>query len=78
MANSNTKAFPTTRKDLKNCELWLKKHGANHVHVCLEASSTYGDAAGHILYDAGHTVSIVNPATDQRFCPKRAYTDKER
>ena len=41
---------------------WLAKRGATPVHACLEATGTYGDDLAQTLYDAGHTVSVVNPA----------------
>ena len=41
---------------------WLAKRSAAPVHACLEATGTYGDDLAQALYDAGHTVSVVNPA----------------
>jgi len=41
---------------------WLHGLGLPRVHACLEATGTYGDAIALHLYDAGHVVSIVNPA----------------
>jgi transposase len=61
------KVFSNNQEGFEELELWLKKHGANHVHVCLEASSTYGDELAIYMYDAGHTVSIVNPARIKGF-----------
>ncbi len=49
------------------------------VHVCLEATGTYGDAIARALHDAGQTVSIVNPAAIRAFGKsqlKRHKTDK--
>ena len=46
---------------------WLQKQNVDHVHVCLEASSTYGDELATSMHDAGHTVSIVNPARIKGF-----------
>ena len=43
------------------------KQNVAHVHVCLEASSTYGDELAAYMHDAGHTVSIVNPARIKGF-----------
>ncbi len=37
------------------------------LQVCLEAMGSYGDALALYLYDAGHTVSIVNPARIKGF-----------
>lgn len=41
---------------------WLQKRRVQRLHACLEATGPYGDALAHFLYDAGHVVSIVNPA----------------
>jgi transposase len=41
---------------------WLKRQGVTRVHACLEATGTYGDALATWLSDAGHVVSVVNPA----------------
>jgi transposase len=43
-------------------QAWLTKHGTSPVQACLEATGTYGEAVAEFLYDAGHTVSLVNPA----------------
>lgn len=41
---------------------WLQRRHVTRVHACLEATGTYGDAVATWLYDAGHVVSVVNPA----------------
>ena len=41
---------------------WLVRQHVARVHACLEATGTYGDALALWLHDAGHRVSIVNPA----------------
>lgn len=41
---------------------WLGSLGSPQVHACMEATGTYGDALALSLYQAGHTVSIINPA----------------
>jgi transposase len=41
---------------------WLARHTPEPVHACLEATGPYGDAIALFLYDAGHTVSVVNPS----------------
>ena len=41
---------------------WLQRQHITHVHACLEATGTYGEALALWLHDAGHRVSIVNPA----------------
>lgn len=41
---------------------WLTRQQVTQVHATLEATGTYGDALATWLYDAGHVVSVVNPA----------------
>ena len=41
---------------------WLARQGVTGIHACLEATGTYGDALATWLHDAGHRVSVVNPA----------------
>ena len=41
---------------------WLQRQRVTHVHACLEATGTYGEALATWLHDAGHRVSVVNPA----------------
>lgn len=61
------KTFKNNKEDFKILSQWLQKQGVNHVHACLEATSTYGDALATYLHDAGHLVSIVNPACIKGF-----------
>ena len=41
---------------------WLQRHGIEQVHACLEATGIYWEAAAQYLADAGHAVSVINPA----------------
>ena len=41
---------------------WLTRQRVSHVHACLEATGTYGEALATWLHDAGPVVSVVNPA----------------
>lgn len=41
---------------------WLQRQHITQVHACLEATGTYGDGLATWLHDAGHVVSVVNPA----------------
>lgn len=57
---------------------WLARQGASAVHAALEATGTYGDALAHYLHDAGHRVSVLNPAIMHAFAASqlaRAKTD---
>ncbi|HXS31312.1 MAG TPA: transposase, partial [Steroidobacteraceae bacterium] len=46
---------------------WLKDLGIDQVHACLEATGRYGDGLALHLHDAGHRVSVVNPAQIKHF-----------
>ena len=37
------------------------------MHACLEATGSYGEAVATVLSDAGHSVSIINPARAKAF-----------
>ena len=58
---------------------WVTRHGARHVHACLEATGTYGEALATTLVDAGHRVSVLNPAIIHHYAKSqltRAKTDR--
>ena len=61
------KVFTNNEEGFELLMAWLQKQNVDHVHVCLEASSTYGDELATSMHDAGHTVSIVNPARIKGF-----------
>ena len=61
------KVFRNDQEGFAELCSWLKKQGIDHVHVCMEASSTYGDELATRLHDQGHAVSIVNPARIKGF-----------
>lgn len=54
--------FPNTPRCFGQLSTWLTRRGVQQVHACLEATGRYGDALAEYLYQAGHTVSVVNPA----------------
>jgi len=56
------KSCPNTAAGFLELGAWLTKHGVAQVHACLEATGTFGEALATWLYDAGHAVSVVNPA----------------
>ncbi len=41
---------------------WLGEHKIGQVHACLEATGRHGLGIALALHEAGHVVSIVNPA----------------
>jgi transposase len=46
---------------------WLTDLEVGPVHACLEATGRYGDGLALHLHDAGHRVSVVNPAQIKHF-----------
>ena len=55
---------------------WLQQHGAAQVHACLEATGSYSDALARYLQQAGHVVSLVNPARIKAFAQSRLVRTK--
>ncbi len=54
--------FPNTPEGAVKVLNWLHKRKVAHVHACMEATGTYGEVLALALHEAGHTVSVVNPA----------------
>lgn len=59
--------------------LWLEKQGVQEIHACMEATGNYGEDLAIYLHEAGHMVSVVNPARIKGFAQSellRTKTDK--
>jgi len=72
-----TKSFANTPAGIQAFQTWLAAF--SEPHVCLEATSTYGEALSERLADAGVMVSVVNPARIAAFAKielSRTKTDK--
>jgi transposase len=65
------KVFPNTSTGLEQLRDWLSKQGVRSVHACLEATGTYGEALALFLHQAGHAVSVINPAAIKAFAQSR-------
>jgi transposase len=61
------KKFANKTEGFKQLDSWLAKQGILRIHVCLEATGSYSEALAVHLYEAGHTVSLVNPARIKAF-----------
>lgn len=57
-----TKVFANTPEGFARLSAWLHQHGADRVHVCMEATGIYWEALALHLADAGRWVSVINPA----------------
>src|SRR4051794_17987972 len=76
---TRAKAFANTPTGHTELLAWLTRQHAGPVHACLEATGTYGEALAQALADAGHVVSILNPAVIEayaRSCLTRTKTDR--
>lgn len=62
-----SKVVDNTPQGFAVLSTWLNKYGVTDLHVCMEATGTYWEAVAEFLADAGHTVSIVNPAQIKAF-----------
>jgi transposase len=56
------KTCANTPAGFEELAAWLTRQHVTRVHACLEPTGTYGDAVATWLHEAGHRVSIVNPA----------------
>jgi transposase len=73
------KACKNSAEGFETMRLWLEKQGIQKVHACLEATGNYGEDLAIYLHEAGHIVSIVNPARIKGFGQSeliRTKTDK--
>lgn len=73
------KAFDNTPKGFGDLSTWLARFTRGPVHASLEATGTYGDALATWLFDAGHAVSVLNPAVISAYAQSqlsRAKTDR--
>lgn len=65
------KSCPNTLAGFDELGRWLAKHAAGRVHVGVEATGTYSDAVALWLHDAGHVVSVLNPAAVHAYAGSR-------
>ena len=73
------KTFDNDNRGYATLGTWLAGHGVDRVHACLEATGSDGEALALWLVDAGHQVSVVNPAQIKGFAQSlltRNKTDK--
>lgn len=55
---------------------WLEGKAGDTVHVCLEATGSYGEQLAERLHDAGYTVSMANPARVKAFARSEGVRSK--
>lgn len=62
-----TKVFANDASGIQGLLAWLSTHAGSPVHACLEATGPYGERLAQALFDAGHTVSVINPARSHAY-----------
>ena len=65
------RVFPNSPAGFSQLSAWLSKQKVERVHACLEATGTYGEALATYLHEAGHLVSVVNPAVIKAYGQSR-------
>jgi transposase len=65
------KVFLNTSAGFEQLLDWLSRQQPGRVHACLEATGTYGEGLALFLHQAGHRVSVVNPAATKAFAGSR-------
>jgi transposase len=62
-----SKSFANSPAGWRNLIAWLAEHEIRQVHACLEATGRYSLGIALALHEAGHVVSVVNPAQIRDF-----------
>ena len=75
-SNSAYACFNNQQAGFARLSNWLISRGAGQVHACLEATGQYGDEVAEYLYQAGHLVSMVNPARIKRYGDSKLHRNK--
>ena len=65
------RTFPMDPAGFVALDRWIREQGVEQIHACLEATGEYGAALALFLYEAGHQVSIVNPARIAAYAKSR-------
>jgi transposase len=63
----HTKRIDNTPQGFEVLSAWLAQREIVELQVCMEATGTYWEAVAEFLADAGHRVSVVNPAQIKAF-----------
>lgn len=61
-AKYRNKVFANSPQGWAELAAWIARHVPGPVHACLEATGIYWEGVAAFLADAGHTVSVINPA----------------
>ena len=61
------KAFTNTEAGFKNLFSWIEKLGLVNLHICMESTGCYSEAAAEFLHERKFKVSVVNPMPIKAF-----------
>ena len=70
------RSFKNTLAGWKQLIRWLKKLKASSVHACMEATGRLWEGLAAYLQEAGHQVSVVNPARIKHYAQSRLARNK--
>lgn len=81
MVNDKTtyKIFMNNQEGYQKLEAWCITQNVGGIHICMEATSHYGEEVAHFMHHQGHTISVINPAQIKAFTKSellRGKTDK--
>src|SRR3954454_7985883 len=62
-----SRSFANSPDGWRQLIAWLAKEGVRQVHACLEATGRHSLGIALALHEAGHVVSLVNPAQIRDF-----------
>jgi transposase len=71
-----TRQFDNSLAGFQALQAWLTSLHQAPLHACLEATGSYGDDLAHFLYQAGHRVSLVNPARIKGYAQAKMQRNK--
>src|SRR3954462_5477217 len=66
-AKPRSRSFANSSEGWNQLIAWLAKEKVRQVHACLEATGRYSLGIALALHEAGHVVSLVNPAQIRDF-----------
>jgi transposase len=70
------KVFNNDNDGFERCLQWCTQHGADKMHICLEATSWYGENLAEYMHAQGHKVSMVNPARIRAYSTSKGLRHK--
>ncbi len=71
-----TGQFANSPAGFKKLGKWLTNKSTGQVWACMEATGRYGDNLATYLYQAGHQVSVVNPARIKKYAQSKLQRNK--